>query len=362
MIVFFSDTLVEGSGWSKYSLDIVNILKNKEKVLVICVKKNLESSVKQLELLRDPIQYVKNPLLALIDFYSIYKVLKKISLEEHNILHITVEPFIFFLPFIQKFFKKKILTAHGSYSLILYNSLRSRFLFKFSLRFLNLVVYVSQYTKKKTNYIFSNNLLTTKVINNSIKPASINNYFNKKNNQFLTIASIKKRKGHHHTIEVARKLLESGCKDFCFKIIGSISDKEYYEILKKKVLEYKLKKFVFFKGFLDSKNIKKEIIRSKLFIMLSEDYFDYFEGYGLVYLEALNNGLNVVISKESGASHLKIPYSSGIVCAPNDYSIIASYLKKIIENKNKTNFIFNSNLLNRNWKNYKKEIFSIYDI
>jgi len=362
MIVFFSDTLGDESGWSKYSFDIINIIKNKENVLVICVKKSLNSNVKQLELLRDPIQYVKNPFLVLIDFYNIYKVLKEISLEDNSILHITVEPFIFFLPFIKKFFKKKILTVHGSYSLILYNALRSKSFFKFSLKFLSSVVYVSPYTKKKTNYIFSYNFLDKKIIYNSIKPTPTNNLLKKKKNQFLTIASIKKRKGHHHTIEVARKLLESGCKDFCFKIIGSISDKEYFEILRKKVKEYKLNKFVFFQGFLDSKNIKKEIIKSKLFIMLSEDYFDYFEGYGLVYLQALNNGLNVVISKESGASHLKIPYSTGIVCAPNDYSSIVRYLKNIIESKNKKNFIFHNNFLSKNWENYKKKIFSIYKI
>lgn len=100
---------------------------------------------------------------------------------------------------------------------------------------------------------------------------------------------------------------------------------------------------------------------AKLFILLSDDFNYQFEGFGLVYLEALNNGLYVVISKKSGFSNFKIPYNCGIVLKPNNYSEISNYLKKIVNNKIKINSN-NYQLLSEKWYLFKNRIMSLYQV
>jgi glycosyltransferase involved in cell wall biosynthesis len=357
MIVFLCDSIKDNTGWSSYMYNIYKCIPDKKKIIIICHKINNTINVKQHNLLRASLDYSNNPFLIIIDAFKIFFFLKKLN---HNpsILHIICEPYVLFLPFIYKFFNNIILTAHGSYSLILSYSLRTNFFFKISLGFLNQVIFISNYTKKKNYKIYKNKNIKKLVIDNSIEPINKLSLKIKKNN-FISLGSVKPRKGHHHLIEAINLLVKKKCKDFHLSIVGSIDDLNYLKILKEKIYKYNLEEYITFTGFLDNSKLSKHWKNAKLFILLSDDYGNQFEGFGLVYLEALNNGLNVVISKKSGFSNFKIPYNSGIVVNPNDYHAISNYLKKIINNKIKINSN-NNLLLNNKWQLFKDKIFSLY--
>jgi glycosyltransferase involved in cell wall biosynthesis len=358
MIILFCDNLKKQSGWGRYSRDILEIIKHRKDVIVICHKKNKKLNFLQYNLLRNPIEYLKNPFLIFIDVKKIKVLLSKFYLE-NNIAHFTVEPYILFLPFLKNFFNKNIFTAHGSYSLILYKSFRVSILFKISIKYLNLVIYVSKYTKRKLKEIFTNPVIKTRVIINSIYFKKFLNQTRKKN-YFISIGSVKPRKGHHHLIPVIKDLIKKNYNNFLFEIIGSIDDKIYYQYLKKRVAEEKLGKFLKFKGFLSDKKLRSKMKYSKLLILLSDDIGDKFEGFGLVYLEALYYKLHVIISKNSGANCLRIPYESGIISEPKNYKKISKYVEDIINSNIKIDYKNNQNFLIKSFDIYRRQIKSLY--
>ena len=100
------------------------------------------------------------------------------------------------------------------------------------------------------------------------------------------------------------------------------------------VKSYKLEDFCKFKNYVSEKNKKKLFLDSNLFILLSEDIGNSFEGFGLVYLEALSYGTPVIISKKTGASDLKVNKNNGLLVHPKQYKLIA----KFIFNLRKKNF------------------------
>ena len=151
------------------------------------------------------------------------------------------------------------------------------------------------------------------------------------------------------------------CKNFHLTIIGAIDDLNYLKQLNKKIYEYNLKNYITFAGFLNNSKLKRQWKNAKLLILLSDDFGNQFEGFGLVYLEALNNGLNVVISKNSGFSNFKIPQNSGIVLKPDDYLGISNYLEKIVNNKIQTNSD-HFPLLCKKWNLFKSKILYLYRI
>lgn len=359
MLILFCDNLKSQSGWGRYSRDILEIIKHRKDVIVICHKKNKKLNFLQYNLLRNPIEYLKNPFLIFIDVKKIKVLLSKFSLEE-NIAHFTVEPYILFLPFLKNFFNKNIFTAHGSYSLILYKSFRVSILFKISIKYLNLVIYVSKYTKRKLKEIFANPVIKTRVIINSIYFKKFLNQTRKKN-YFISIGSVKPRKGHHHLIPVIKDLIKKKYNNFLFEIIGSIDDRIYYQYLKKRVAEEKLGKFLKFKGFLSDKELKNKMKHSKLLILLSDDIGDKFEGFGLVYLEALYYKLHVIISKNSGANCLRIPYASGIISEPKNFKKISKYVEDIINSNIKIDYKNNKNFLIKSFNIYRREVKSLYN-
>ena len=103
MIILFCDNLKSQSGWGRYSRDILEIIKDRKDVIVICHKKNKNLNFPQYNLLRDPIEYLKNPFLIYIDVKKI-KVLLSNFISVNNTVHFTVEPYILFLPFLKNFF------------------------------------------------------------------------------------------------------------------------------------------------------------------------------------------------------------------------------------------------------------------
>ena len=336
MNIFFCYNLNKYSGWGTLSLNYINQIKKKNSI-IFCCESNSKIKIKQYEILKDPMVYLKNPLWIFIDAFKIIMIIKKIQnfyKNEQLTAHILVEPYILFFLFINKFFKKKIYYIHGTYSNILKNSLKFRFFFKKILSITTHIIFNSNYSKK----IILNNISLKKscksIILNPIIKLKTSIKKNKKNKfNILSVGAIKERKGYHHLIEVMNILINKFKLKITLNIVGEINENLYFKNLIKKVKKYKLEKNIFFNGKINNKQLNKFYECCDIFALLSNKNGYNFEGYGIVYLEALARGKQVIISKESGGIDIKKFNKKIFTTKPNAYKNISNFIKNIYSNK-----------------------------
>ena len=100
--LFFTSRLDFKSGWGTLTINYINEFKKKD-IIIFCNKKNYKLKYKQYEILRGPLEYIKNPLLIIIDYFKIKKILLRYN--NYKIYsHFPVEPYSLFLPLLSKFF------------------------------------------------------------------------------------------------------------------------------------------------------------------------------------------------------------------------------------------------------------------
>ena len=94
--LFFTSQLDFKSGWGTLTINYINEFEKKN-VIVFCNKKNSTFNYKQYEILRKPLDYIKNPFLIFIDYFKIKNILSKYT--TYKIYsHFPVEPYCqFFL-------------------------------------------------------------------------------------------------------------------------------------------------------------------------------------------------------------------------------------------------------------------------
>ena len=92
----FASRLDYKSGWGTLTINYINELK-RENIIVFCNKKNSNFNYQQYEILRKPLDYIKNPFLIFIDYFKIKQILLKYK--NYKIYsHFPVEPYCLFLP------------------------------------------------------------------------------------------------------------------------------------------------------------------------------------------------------------------------------------------------------------------------
>jgi glycosyltransferase involved in cell wall biosynthesis len=348
MHFIFCYQLLQDTGWGTFSLNYINLLKKKN-IIIICNKKNSKIRFPQYELLRDPLNYVYNPLLIFFDLLKIKNLIKK-NIANKSSAHFIVEPYILFLPFISNFFVNNYFYCLGTYSLKLYENFRTKLFFLLSLKKITHVFFVSNYTKSKVLNKFNFSKIAKKQVLNLFYHFRIKYYKPSKLFYVLSVGTVKERKGFHNLIEVANIIVNKLNYNIIFYVAGEIFQTEYFKKLKLKVIDYKLSDNFLFLGKLNKEKLDKCYQNASLFIMLSEDMKDYFEGFGLVYLEALARGREVIISNQTGATDLKKINKHLFISSPKDYNYIAKYIVKIFLNKNYINHNRNLNTV----KKYKE--------
>jgi len=308
MNIFFCYKLDNFSGWGTLSLNYISKFESSSSI-VFCNKKNKRLKIKQYSILRSPILYLTNPFLFFMDSLKIIKILKILYIRNKDLnIHILVEPYIFFLFFIKNFFKKKIFYSQGTYSYYFCKSFKWKFLFKFLISRIDVIIFVSSYVKNK----FKENISIKKISNTILNPyifTKTPNIFNNNDHnnrlRILSVGAIKKRKGYFQLIKIISNLIKKYETRVNLTIVGNINDKSYYELMTKFINNNKLNKFIKIKINVSKLELIKIYRNSDLFTLLSKDYKYNLEGFGIVYLEALSQGCEIIISKESGAKDLR---------------------------------------------------------
>ena len=157
----------------------------------------------------------------------------------------------------------------------------------------------------------------------------------------LSVGMLKPRKGYHNLIEVMNILVNKENKKFKLNIVGKSNNKNYDDLLFLKIKEYKLEKFVKIFTEINDNQLNEMYKKSHLFILLSEDQKNHFEGFGIVYLEALSFNLPIIVSNQTGAKDLKSVSNKIYFVDPKDFYTVSNlicdhfldYLPKDLKNE-----------------------------
>ncbi|MFB0937763.1 MAG: glycosyltransferase, partial [Urechidicola sp.] len=147
----------------------------------------------------------------------------------------------------------------------------------------------------------------------------------------ITVGAVSQRKGQHNVISKLPELIEQ-YPNIQYHIVGIPTEKERLILLatKLKVIDH-----ITFYGELPQKELLALLIKSDIFVMLSENTANgEVEGFGIAILEANALGLPVVGSTGCGIeSAIKNNYSGSLIDAASSTEFLVA-IKGIIENYN----------------------------
>ena len=145
--------------------------------------------------------------------------------------------------------------------------------------------------------------------------------------RLLCVGSVIARKGHEDLLKALASLNEL---DWQLDCIGNIEfDPGLYHKLQDFIVEHSLQGRVTFHGSVDEEEISRFYHRANVFVLPS-----YYEGYGMVYAEAIVRGIPV-IATTAGAIPKTVPRDCGLLVEPGDVLALKTALESMIIDKEK---------------------------
>ncbi len=145
------------------------------------------------------------------------------------------------------------------------------------------------------------------------KPENISN----PENVVLTVARIDPVKGLENLINSIPLILIK-IPDVKIKIVGSIPNRNYFLMLKNKILELECEKFVEFVGPIPHDELPNMLSNSKIFILTSKT-----EASSISTMEAMASGLPVIVTRVGGMPSLIINGINGFLVEPDNPESVA---------------------------------------
>ncbi|MFH1456753.1 MAG: glycosyltransferase family 4 protein [Patescibacteria group bacterium] len=343
-ICLITNNLKMRDGWGSYSHSLaLGLLKDNIEVCVLTAYNQPESNINNLKIYNILPPLFVSRYKKLFYFFKNYFKIKKV-INNCDLIHITVEPYSALLyPLIKN--KPYVITAHGTYAV---HPLTKKYLFRIYKKVYEKakkIICISQFTQKKL--LNKLELKNTCVIPNGVDLSkfivSNNDLTEKEYFQFFSVGVLIARKGYHLVISALGELKQT-LPDFKFKyvILGRIYNQKYYQDLLSIIKENNLEKEVVFKQDLEEQELTALYQSSDLFILLPEQKGETkFEGFGLVYLEAMAVGLPVLASINSATEEFIKDKENGFLVEP-DIEKIYLKIKEILDYKNSfKNIIYN---------------------
>lgn len=359
---FFVSSLDYKFGWGTLSINYLKEL-NSKNVIVFCNKKNNKLKFSQIEILHKPLDYLRNPFLVFVDYLKIISVLNKYKYE-NNYSHFPVEPYCLLLPFLNNYFKLNTYYAIGTYSLELNCNKKTKILFHLAKKKFNNVIFFSSFTKSIIEKEIKFNHFTNKKIINPIiylKDKKIKVFKKFKHKTILCVGALKPRKGYDLLIKLLMQLNKNYNQKFKLILVGQSDNKLYKKQLISLIKKNNLNNDVKFEDNVSESKLSEFYKRSHIFVMLSKKFGNHFEGFGIVYLEALFYGLPIIVSRESGARDLLKISDKIKVFNPTEFKKIASCIFNLFKNHRKINPLTYRNILAKHIIINKLKLKNFYD-
>ncbi len=337
-IALFSLTLDERTGWGRYTKDFCMSLYEKG----IAFELHLPLDSKRFDVLF-PVKYDLPSFKSSFGFKMwniplLWLFTKAIKLEG-SLIHSLIE---FPYAVCSYWLARKInipygVTLHGTYSVKPLTAFSDAFYFKKALKDANFLISVSHYTAKRVKELVGD-LASIKVIHNGIRYKHLAKEatstltkalpFIGKGPLILSVGALKPRKGHDVLIRAFSMIAD---KVSSFLVIVGSGNKDPYL---KMIYELGLDGKVFIIDYLKDEELTELYRLCDLFILLPRVHKRvYFEGFGLVYLEASSFGKPVVGTLTGGVPEAVVDGETGILVPPDDPLSAARAMLTLLENK-----------------------------
>ncbi|BDR92688.1 glycosyltransferase family 4 protein [Vulcanisaeta souniana] len=140
----------------------------------------------------------------------------------------------------------------------------------------------------------------------------------------LTVARVEPVKGIHDLIR-AFSLVAGKHGDWVLRIVGPVTDKDYFNELRRLVGELGLDGRVEFVGAVSDSELVREYRHASIFVLPS-----YLESFGIARIEALAFGLPVITTRTGGS---EIVRGVGVIVEPGDVHNLANALDRLMSNE-----------------------------
>ena len=144
--------------------------------------------------------------------------------------------------------------------------------------------------------------------------------------RLISVGNVVRRKGLHTLLAA---LAQVGRRDWQLTVIGSLTmEPAYVADLRVFMRRHELADRVTLCGAVPNGEIAPYLAAADLFVMVSQ-----YEGFGMVYLEALAAGLPVIASTAGAAGEIVRHEQEGFLLPPEDPAALADLLRRLLANR-----------------------------
>jgi glycosyltransferase involved in cell wall biosynthesis len=144
--------------------------------------------------------------------------------------------------------------------------------------------------------------------------------------RILFVGSLIPRKGLHHLLKALHGL---GGRPFLLDVVGSEeADRRYAAAIRGEVRKLGLEGRVHFHGALAGGNLEERFRAAQLLVVPSS-----YEGFGIVYLEAMGFGLPAIASASGATDEIVRHESTGFLVPPGDVWSLARRIESLLEDR-----------------------------
>ncbi|HVW66383.1 MAG TPA: glycosyltransferase family 4 protein [Candidatus Peribacteraceae bacterium] len=337
-IVLLTPDLTGKSGWSRYALDLGKALASRGHELHAVVSgKTGATWCREHVLLQAPTTYLDNAIMRWIDAMRLAHLLQKIT---PGVVHVIAEPYALLLQPHES--RKTFMTIHGTYSTAPFQfGAKTAARFADAYRWLNGVIAVSHFTKQhvkeEVGSLWDEAHLEMKirVIHNAVDISDMDRWARPApgvQKTILSVSAIKKKKGYLQSI-AALAAFRHAHPDVAvqYDIVGSLTvNSAFVAELRAAIEKHRLQDIVSLRGGVSDDELRDAYLSADVFLLPSMQEGHYFEGFGLVFLEANMYGTPVIGPTGGGCPEAIKDGVSGYVVDPMDIDAIVDRLKKIL--------------------------------
>lgn len=336
-IVLLTQDLGGQSGWSRYALDLGRALAARGHELHCVVSKKTGAAwCREHAILRPPTSYLGSALLCFVHAWKTARTLARIK---PDVVHVIAEPYALLLPFMRKGPWKEVLTIHGTYSVVpLLMAYKIQRLARSYYRRMDAVIAVSDFTKNHLarrapdladvagRVIVVHNAISLEGIAADVAPRPADRAFT-----VLSVSGVKRKKGYMQSIRAIRAFLDAHPVALTYEIVGNDAvDPAFTEEFRGEVRRLGLEGVVRLRGKVSDEELDEAYRKADLFLLPSLQEDDYFEGFGLVFVEANARGTPVIGGDTGGCPEAIDEGRSGYACPPDDAEGIATKMQQVL--------------------------------
>jgi len=221
------------------------------------------------------------------------------------------------------------------------------------------IVSISEYTANRFNNVFKQ---TIKVIPLGVdfKRFNCSRTSGKRKKSFIFVGHIKPRKGLIYALKAFKNIMKND-NDVAFYVIGERSAGKYADTCFKYIKDNKMDKQVIFLGKVGNKELSDTYSKSICNILPSVNDGDYFEGFGLIHLEANASGIPSIGSLGCGNESAIVDGKTGFLCKQKNIKSIQKSMEIILKDYENDDFhIWEKECISfaelNDWKIYFKQL------